>query len=622
MGYTQAIKNEQGRITGYKYVSGSKVKVKGTTKIEGETKQVGSNIIFVPKQETASSEFNPTKEESTEQRNERYLSELNRAYSTGKPEETLKAKENIMRENPQTVINEVNINRAEAEGRIKVINRSPIINTSENKNITGTITQREKGNWFEEIQRSLTITARSDSGEGWSKDFSGTLKSGVASTALIATQTGKTIVYDIPVSMFQMVTHPIRTAKETYNIITHPTETISGIAEYSRQNPELAIGTGIGIGLSGKVYGYGKKKFLDPIIAETKTSILPNYNPIEEVGVEFRAAHTVESPTSSLYKLENKPITAVHVTIADLPNEFVTTANPSGAGEFRSSNKLFHFYKSAPYENKPQGYLGYAGILDDVDSVPVEYVETWTKPKIKALVFENEKVTQTPVNLRGQDIKVINMWQGKQSGATLVPSENIKGFSSETQVISPSRYVDTSGEIMVGYEDFKGSIIKKEGASSYTYYIQDIKNPYQNIIAKQAWDILGVKKEYYKIELIPASTSPVTSAADIEKVSLLSGEGSTLTIGENYYKPKRYETVSPTSPITTLKEPEIVKPLNLVSNPKTNPKTSTIISSSVSGIRVVNPFSFKPTSTTKVSSVVSPIKTPLSSSTISLGSSG
>ena len=402
---------------------------------------------------------------------------------------------------------------------------------------------REEGNYFQEFQRRLTIIARSDSDKGWYEDFSGTLKSSGASLLLVGSQASKTIVYDIPVELIHIVKHPIKSAKSFFSIVTKPTETISKIATYSKINPELIVGTGLGIVASGGVFGYTKSKFIDPVVAKGKTVILPSYKSVGDTGIKFVPAHTVNVPKSTLLKLETQKVTSIHVTIAKLPDEFVTLAKPSSAGSFRSQYNLYHFYKSAPSQGKPQAYLGYAGIFDDLTSVPAEYVKSWRKPKIKALVFSDD-VTHTPSFVKAKDIQTINLWQGQQSGKTFVPTENIKGFSVESQLITPSKYADEFGKPLIGFESFKGSVIKRTGKSTYTYFVQNVKNPYSNIIAKKIWDVTGVKKKYHKIELIPAKTSPVISVGGVDSTASLIESGARLDITPSYYTPKQYGTVS------------------------------------------------------------------------------
>ena len=410
---------------------------------------------------------------------------------------------------------------------------------------------REEGNYFQEFQRRLTSIARSDSDKGWYKDFSGTSKSSGASLLLVGSQASKTIVYDIPVGLIHIVKHPIKSAKSFFSIVTKPTETISKIATYSKINPELIVGTGLGIVASGGVFGYTKSKFIDPVVAKGKTVILPSYKSVGDTGIKFVPAHTVNVPKSTLLKLETQKVTSIHVTIAKLPDEFVTLAKPSSAGSFRSQYNLYHFYKSAPSQGKPQAYLGYAGIFDDLTSVPAEYVKSWRKPKIKALVFSDD-VTHTPSFVKAKDIQTINLWQGQQSGKTFVPAENIKGFSVESQLITPSKYADEFGKPLVGFESFKGSVIKRTGKSTYTYFVQNVKNPYSNIIAKKIWDVTGVKKKYHKIELIPAKTSPVISVGGVDSTASLIESGARLDITPSYYTPKQYGTVSYTPSISAV----------------------------------------------------------------------
>lgn len=714
MGYTQKYTTASGK-TAYRYVNEPKVKV---ISIGGRTPTATTsggrtNYSYNPQGDIVNPSKTVTpKNESTQERNQRYLNEINRAMRSSDPNELKDVQQMILNENPQAAATERKIQKEFAEGRVilkdpassrveqpkqtgdlkqytataqvyqRPIRDAPTFRTeqqtfdpsgrriserssiqampnkfidnrtgnilpsgtvikekrttysysdpipTETKKISGTFSAREKGNWFEEWQRDLTITARSDSGKGWYEDFGGTLKTSAASTALVATQFGKTLVYDIPVGMFQMVTHPVQTTKDIWGAVTHPQETIQSVARYTQTDPELAVGTGLGILASGKVYGYGKKKFIDPAVSKTKTAILPNYKPIEQTGIEFRAAHTVESPVSNLYKLENQKVTSIHVTMGKLPDEFVTTAQPSSAGSFRSEFDLYHFYKSAPYQNKPQGYLGYAGILDDPASVPVEYVDTWTKPKIKALVFPDETVKKTPSGVKSQDIKTINIWQGQQSGATLIPAENIKGFSTETQLISPSRYVDDAGNALKGYENFQGSIVKRTGSSTYTYYVQDLKNPYQNIVAQKAWDIFGVKKEYSRIELIPSQTLPVTTAAEASKASNLARSGSSLAITPSYYTPKQYGTVSyapsisSASLLTSSASAASIMSSggsSSVLSPSRSPISSKTTSFSLDVSPVKSPYTERPSS---ASNVLSPSKSLITSPISSVGSGG
>lgn len=242
-------------------------------------------------------------------------------------------------------------------------------------------------------------------------------------------------------------------------------------------------------------------------------------------GIQFVEANTVPTSLRELRSLEGKEVPGIHVTPADLPASFVTKSQP-GAGGFRQRLQLYQFYRSSPGVGAsltPRAYLGYAGILKAGASPSSSARTIVGNPTIRLLKF-NDYVTPTPKSVSGRSIQDINRYQGQQSGKTFVPAENIGGASIEGQLISPSRYVETTPARFLGlvqaketpikgYENMQGSVIRQTGPSQFLYYRQAIQNPYTNPVARALWKVAGKKSQYYKFEIRPSETLPVSEVS-------------------------------------------------------------------------------------------------------------
>lgn len=416
---------------------------------------------------------------------------------------------------------------------------------------------------FESAFYSLSQAARKDTG-GYSKDLFGTIKAGGASLGLVGLSVGATVAETLnPLTYWgiykddpelqkniNVLYMPLADPKRAFNVSTSILKSpaaivggVMGIGAYSASSPEDVVGKAIGIYATGSLLSYSKLKFYDPLKAKFKTTFFKDYVPVKETGVKFIPDYTVQTKTKDLFKFEGGKAKTIHVTVADLPDEFIAQSQ-SGVGGFRKQYELYQFYKSSPsVARETQAYLGYAGVLDDPLKAYSEK-RVLFQPKIKAWVFD-DYISTTPKNIKGLDVKSINIYQGQKSGATFVPAENIAGMSMEGQFITPAKYVDDLGFKIKGYESFEGSIIKKTGDPSIkTFYIQEMQNPYSNIIAKKVWDVFGVKNKYFEIELIKAQTLPVKSIGSQVKAAGLVEKGSTLALTSSYYSPVSYKITS------------------------------------------------------------------------------
>ena len=304
--------------------------------------------------------------------------------------------------------------------------------------------------------------------------------------------------------------------------------------------------------------------------------LYPNkYISLNKVNIQFVEGQTIPTTTKSLQALEGKTVPTIHATVAKLPwknRAFVTKAQPSGAGSFRTANQLYHFYKSAPQAKgsvmTPRAYLGYTGIGKAASSNPKII---YGKP-VPILLMGKDYISLTPKTVARGSLHEVNVFQGQQSGKTFVPAENIKGFSMEGQLITPAKY---SG--IRGYESFHGSIIQKSGPAKFTYYEQQLTNPYQNPVARLTWDLLAKKKEHFKIEMQSVKTLPVDdlmthfstasmSKLDITKYNLESSKG------YRYVQPSRIRGISVFSPSRSMTK-------QIYSSPNSQSPSQSIISS-------------------------------------------
>lgn len=232
----------------------------------------------------------------------------------------------------------------------------------------------------------------------------------------------------------------------------------------------------------------------------------------QATGIKFVEDVTVPTSLRQLRSFEGQQnVPTIHVTTATLPKEFVTQSQ-AGAGGFRQQFQLYQFYKASPEVTptglQPRAYLAYAGITSAESTALSSGRILFGNPTVRILQF-NERVTPTPRSLSGRSVQEINLFQGKQSGKTFVPAENIKGLSTEGQFITPARYVETQSKYfglvketktIPGYESFAGSKISlSEG--KFFYYKQQLP------------ELFGIipRSKYFKMELVPAATSKVVT---------------------------------------------------------------------------------------------------------------
>lgn len=266
-----------------------------------------------------------------------------------------------------------------------------------------------------------------------------------------------------------------------------------------KENPSIAGATEAGI--------YGTLGVLSipryNLVTRSLMKLRPDYVSLKESKLVVVEDTTIPTSLKTLQSYEGKNVYTVHATLADLPKEFVTQAQPSGAGAGRTKLQLFDFYRSAPLEgtykatfvkgyktsdklisstnmdliqgksqtyflgirsgrivspyvretSKPVFYGGYVGIVGEKSTAPSSGKVVFGEPRITALI---EKLRVEP-NPKSKSITELHLKQVQMSGKTFIAAENIYGRSIEGQVYTVSAY----GERGINQEFFGPKIYEK-----------------------------------------------------------------------------------------------------------------------------------------------------------------
>ena len=354
-----------------------------------------------------------------------------------------------------------------------------------------------------------------------------------------------------------------------------------------------------GTSLAGAALGAGiaypnfKNNF---VTRKTLETTYPNtFVKAESTGITFIEDNTVPTSKNTLKSFEGQTVKTIHVTPSDPfkgTNQFITTARPEGAGSFRIQNNLLNFYKSSPEPSgSPRAYLGYAGITSADSIAPSSSKVITGRPTIKLLMFDDQ-IAPTPSNFN--NIRDINAYQASQSGKTFVPAENLAGVSREGQFITPSSYKGISNAADFGLDQTQGSIIQRSGKSTFTFYKQNL--PSQNIFGKVIDEVTG--RNYYKLELIPTKTLPVSNEV-------------TSFTGLNQYVPESFSKAPIESSLSSLSKSSVsvgllsVPRFSAISSLNSSKSKASEVYSSKSFNSSVGRSSSKNTRSSKVASYVS-----------------
>ena len=267
------------------------------------------------------------------------------------------------------------------------------------------------------------------------------------------------------------------------------------------------------------------------LLTRSFMKLSPKYRGVKATGISYVEDVTTPTKLSDLRTFENKVVPTTHVTLADLPKEFITTAQTTGAGPFRTKYKLFDFYKAAPKVGslKRQAYLGYAGIVSAESTAPSSGKIIFGEPKITILIF-NDLISPTPRGFK--TIESAQKFQVQTTGKTYIPPENIAGRSMEGQFITPSAYGDRGiSQDFFGPKAFDtglgvptpgSKIVQYQEQRTFTFYPQRKEN-----ILTQAINFIKTKSSgkelskesllfkglattrFYKLKIVPAETKPV-----------------------------------------------------------------------------------------------------------------
>lgn len=312
-----------------------------------------------------------------------------------------------------------------------------------------------------------------------------------------------------------LITHPIATGVGTvgtvYTTARHPLETGATVGTVLREEPGYATGIVAGVYATGKVINFGSNLGVKGY-QSINLKLNPNAIAFESSGVKLVEGTTIPTKIKKLSKIEGTRIDTIHATVGDVGHGTILKPITEGATGWRKSVGQFNFYQSVPSEGKPVLYGGYVGIGEQGSSSVTKF--SLFNPKIKAIIFRGQEISETPSAVKVMNIKNIVRYQTKTPG-TYIPAENIKLMSTEGQVTTSVGEINKP--IFKIAENPSGDLYNK-----FSYYNQ--KAPASEFISnkpllQKSWDIFTSKNK--KINFVEAK---------LEKI----GEGSEFTQSKGF----------------------------------------------------------------------------------------
>jgi hypothetical protein len=240
---------------------------------------------------------------------------------------------------------------------------------------------------------------------------------------------------------------------------------------------------------------------------------------VEEPGIKFVESYTYEPVSGDVLvqQVAGKEATLVHMTQHKAFNvkpgeQLLLEAKPEQAAGFRKQFDALHWYQSAPAPTgEPLGYLAYVGIGEGVsESLKI----TIRKPKTQAVVTHD--VIQFVKPRPGETFAEYQVRTGQMSGKTLIPGENVFGYSTERQVITPAHF---ESQLVQGLE-YPGTYLRKVRDVGWTHYRQvTLPRWLRDTRVGRFLQKLGYGEKYHKIHISEWEKIPVETAKRVEKLA-------------------------------------------------------------------------------------------------------